>query len=89
METPPPKLNVFDEEAAHFTTADDIENELEEMATEIDGVNINIAPPAAELLPEAQESERVIELQFQNVLLLTRMQVEKAIAWKVLEKFNG
>ena len=60
MDKPPPRLYVL-REAAHFTTDEQFEKELETTSTATEGAEEKMAPPAALLVPEAHDAEEVIE----------------------------
>ena len=71
MDTPPPTLNVLDEDAAQVEIVLEFENESNDSETSTEGTNKNKAPPAALLLLGAHDTEEVIALQLLNVLFTT------------------
>ena len=89
MDKPPPTLYVLSEKAAHFTTVEQFEKELETTSTTTEGIEENTAPPAALLEPEAHDVEEVIALQLLKVQLKTRKLDERPIASDELETFKG
>ena len=58
---PPPRLYVLSKKAEHFTTAEQLEKELETISTSTKGAEENTAPPAALLVPETHVADEVIE----------------------------
>ncbi len=86
---PPPRLYVLSEKAAHFTTAEQFAKELETVSTGTEGIEENMAPPAALLVPEAHDADEVIEKQLINVLLTTRKDDDRDITSKTLEELIG
>ena len=80
MDTPPPKLYVLDENAAHCTAVLEFEKELEKKSTEREGTRANTAPPAALLAPEAHDADAVLEFDSKKEQLLTRKTDDTPIA---------
>ena len=89
MDTPPPKLYVLDENAAHCTAVLEFEKELENNSTAREGTRANTAPPAALLAPEAHDEDEVVELDSEKEQLLTRKTDETPIAWTKLLLLDG
>jgi hypothetical protein len=73
MHKPPPRPYVLDENAAHCTTALELEMELEKKSTTREGTNKNTAPPAALLEPEAHIKEEDVDVQLHREQLFTTM----------------
>ena len=80
MDTPPPKLYVLDENAAHCTAVLEFEKELENNSTAREGTRANTAPPAALLAPEAHDEDEVVDFDSKKEQLLTRKTDETPIA---------
>jgi hypothetical protein len=89
MDTPPPKLYVLDENAAHCTAVLEFEKELENNSTAREGTRANTAPPAALLAPEAHDEDEVVELDSKKEQLLTRKTDETPIAGTKLPPLDG
>ena len=89
MDTPPPKLYVLDENAAHCTAVLEFEKELENNSTAREGTRANTAPPAALLAPEAHDEDEVVDFDSKKEQLLTRKTDETPIAWTKLLLLDG
>ena len=89
MDTPPPKLYVLDENAAHCTAVLEFEKELENNSTAREGTRANTAPPAALLAPEAHDEDEVVDFDSKKEQLLTRKTDETPIAWTKLSLLDG
>ena len=67
------------EEAAQFTTADMLKNEVERLPTNAVGIVVNMDPPAALLLAAAQVTADVLEVQSLKTRWITRKLEEPTI----------
>ena len=84
-----PSARVVREKAAQKTDADEFLKVLLEILTETDGNLKYNAPPAALLLPEAQDSEAVVAMQCINALFATNALDEKTIATVIDSLVSG